>query len=143
MRFKRESNASKFISLIFTWEFLFEFIILTVFPIPYYDKQYDIPILDMIGDKKSNVIVKYMLSDFLFAFMFLRVYYVIRTLMNFCPYSEMYAKRICAKHGFESSTSFCIKALITKTPGITIILTSIISVMWLSYLLRIFERYLL
>jgi len=123
-----------------TGEFLFEFTILVVFPIPYYEKQIDVPVLDMLGDKKDNVIVRYMLSDFLFAFMFLRVYYVIRTLMNFCPYSEMYAKRICAKYGFESSTSFCIKALITKSPGVTILLTSVISIMWLSYLLRIFER---
>jgi hypothetical protein len=126
--------------LIFTWEFLFEFTILAVHPLPYMDVEYDIPILDMLGQKKQRFIVKYMLSDFIFAFMFLRVYFVIRTLMNFCPYSEMYSKRICAKYGFEPTTSFCLKALIKKQPGTTILVTSVISILWLSYVLRIFER---
>jgi hypothetical protein len=94
----------------------------------------------MLGSKNEYVPVHYMLSDFLFAFMFLRFYFLIRTLMNFSVYSELYSKRVCAKYKFEASTSFCIKALITKSPGLTIFLTAMISIMWLSYLLRIFER---
>jgi len=100
-------------------------------------------ILNMLGSKDQYVPVNYMLSDFLFAFMFCRFYFLIRTLMNFSVYSELYSKRVCAKYKFEASTSFCIKALITKQPGLTIFLTALISIMWLSYLLRIFERYAL
>lgn len=94
----------------------------------------------MLGSKTEYLPVKYMLSDFLFAFMFLRVYFVIRTLMNFSQFSEMHSKRICAKYGVEANTSFCVKALMKKSPGTTILITSVISIMWLSYLLRIFER---
>jgi hypothetical protein len=72
--------------------------------------------------------------------MFLRVYFLIRTIMNFCPFSALYSKRICKKYGFESDTAFCIKALIKKSPGGTILVVSSISIMWLSYVLRIFER---
>lgn len=94
----------------------------------------------MLSSKDMEVDVHYMLSDFLFAFMFLRFYFLVRTLMNFSVYSELYSKRVCAKYKFEASTSFCVKALITKQPGTTIFLTAVISIMWLSYLLRIFER---
>jgi hypothetical protein len=94
----------------------------------------------MLATKSVYLPVRYMLSDFLFAFMFLRVYFVIRTLMNFSPYSEMHAKRICAKYQVDADTSFCIKALMKKNPGMTILITSVISIMWLSYVLRIFER---
>jgi hypothetical protein len=94
----------------------------------------------MLGSKNEYVPVHYMLSDFLFAFMFLRFYFLIRTLMNFSIYSDLYSKRVCAKYRFEASTSFCMKALITMSPGITIFMTAIVSIMWLSYLLRIFER---
>lgn len=140
LKFTKESNFRKFFVLICSWEFMFEFVILAVHPLPYYDVQYDVPILNMLGDKSEYQPVRYMLSDFLFAFMFLRVYFVIRTLMNFTSFSEMHSKRICAKYGVEANTSFCVKALMKKNAGMTILLTSIISIMWLSYLLRIFER---
>lgn len=94
----KNSHFKMFIGLIFTWEFLFEFTILLVHPPPYVEVEYNIPILDMLGNKNTFKPVKYMLSDFLFAFMFLRVYFVVRTLMNFSPYSEMHSKRICAKY---------------------------------------------
>lgn len=94
----------------------------------------------MLGSKDSYVPVNYMLSDFLFAFMFLRFYYLVRTLMNFSVYSDLYSKRVCAKYKFEANTFFCIKALITKQPGQTIFIIATLSIMWLSYLLRIFER---
>ena len=81
-----------------------------------------------------------MLGDFLFAFMFLRCYFVIRTIMNFTAYSNLNSKKVCDKYGFEADTSFCFKALIQKSPGATVAFTAMFSILWLSYLLRIFER---
>ena len=97
----------------------------------------------MLSTKDTYVDVNYMLSDFLFGFMFFRFYYLIRTLMNFSVYSSLYSKRVCSKHKFEPTTFFCIKALITKQPGTTILIIATLSILWLSYLLRIFERYTL
>jgi len=94
----------------------------------------------MLGTKDKYVEVNYMLSDFLFAFMFLRFYYLIRTLINFSAFSDLYSKRVFAKYKFQANTFFCIKALITKKPGQTIFTIATLSIMWLSYLLRIFER---
>ena len=49
----KDSNFKKFLALIFTWEFAFEFVLLAVHPLPYYDVQYDVPILNMLGDKSQ------------------------------------------------------------------------------------------
>lgn len=72
--------------------------------------------------------------------MCLRVYFLIRTIMNFSVYAELYAKRVCVKHGFEQDTSFCLKSQVTKSPGKTIVIISVISITWLAYLLRVFEK---
>jgi hypothetical protein len=129
------------LELINTWEFYFEFIILAIHPIPYYEYSFNIDIIDMMGTKKETNPVTYLLcSDFLFAAMCLRVYFLVRTMMNFSIYAELYSKRICVKYGFEQDTSFCLKASIQKSPGKTVILICLISVTWFSYLLRIFER---
>jgi hypothetical protein len=135
-----KTNFQKFVSLIFTTEFFVEFIILAIHPFPGYEVRYDIPVIDMLITKSVYLPVTYLLSDFLFAFMFFRVYFLIRTIMNFCAFSELYSKRVCKKHGFESNTAFCLKALIKKSPGDTILVITVISVCWLSYVLRIFER---
>jgi hypothetical protein len=97
-------------------------------------------LLDFLGTKSNYVPVKYFLSDFLFAFMFLRFYFVIRTLLNFCIFSDLFSKRTCAKFGFEAGTSFYVKALYVKKPGVVILCVSTLSIMFLSYVLRIFER---
>ena len=125
---------------VFSWGFLFEFLVIVIHPMPYFEQQYTNMILNMLSSKDQYVEVHYMLSDFLFAWMFMRFYFLIRTLMNFSVYSELNAKKVCAKYKFEADTPFCMKALIKKQPGTTIFMTALISVMWLSYLLRIFER---
>jgi len=114
--------------------------ILIIHPIPYYEREYHVPMLDMLATKASYIDVRYMLGDFLFAFMLLRFYFLVRTLMNLNLYSELTSKRICGKHQITSGVSFSLKALIKERPGITVLLTALISIMWLSYLLRIFER---
>jgi hypothetical protein len=66
----------------------------------------------MFGNKNELVPVRYMLGDFLFAFMFLRCYFLLRTIMNFSLYADLQSKKVCIKYNFESDTSFCFKALI-------------------------------
>ena len=94
----------------------------------------------MLSSKDQLVDVHYMLGDFLFAFMFLRFYFILRTIMNFSIYSDLSSKKICKNNGFESNPSFCFKAMFQKNLGATILFVALISIMWLSYLLRIFEK---
>ena len=97
----------------------------------------------MLGSKSRRVPVSYNLSDFLFAFMFLRVYFLIRTLLNFTNFSDLYSKKVCAKYGIQANTSFYVKALYVRSPGLVVFMVSGISVLVLSFVLRIFERYLI
>ena len=119
---------------------MFEVLILVIHPLPYIDYEYEVLIINMLGLKNELVPVHYMLGDFLFAFMFMRCYFLLRTIMNFSVYSDLNSKKICSKHNFEQDTSFCFKALVQKRPGSTVAFIAVFSIMWLSYLLRIFEK---
>ena len=134
------SNFSKWLKKLCTVEFFCEVVILVIHPLPYVEEVYTFKILDMLGSKANLHDVQYLLSDFLFAFMFLRFYFVLRTITNFSIYSDLGSQRICKNNGFESNTALCLKASIRKNPTSTIVFTALFSVMWLSYLLRIFEK---
>jgi hypothetical protein len=137
----KESHFHKWLKVLCTWEFLFEFIILIIHPIPFVEKLHVSYILNMTSTKDTYEKVNYFIcADYMFALMFMRFYFLIRTLMNFTIYSDLFARKACAKNNFAAGVSFYIKALMNKRPAITIVLTAVISVMWLSYLLRIFER---
>ena len=127
--------------MINTWEFFIEFTILIIHPIPFYEMYFDIEIIDMLETKTMRRPVRYLLCyDFLFAFMCMRVYFLVRTLMNFSIFAELYSRKVCVQHGFEYNTSFCLRAMYKKQTGTIIIMVSLISIMWLAYVLRIFER---
>jgi len=135
-----ESQLAKWGRQLCSLEFAFEFLILAVHPLPYYEREYHFEILDMLSTKTQYVDVRYMLGDFLFAFMLLRVYFLVRTLMNLNLYNDLQSKRICGLHGVAPGHYFSIKALFEERPGSTVAKIALISILWLSYLLRIFER---
>jgi hypothetical protein len=54
----------------------------------------------MLSSKDQYVPVKYMLGDFLFAFMFFRIYFLVRTIMNFSIYQDLYSRRVCINNQF-------------------------------------------
>ena len=111
-----ESNSLRYISELFTFQTFAEVLILTVHP--YYgcdsNHTYTINVIDMMNTKTTTIPVTYRLTDFLLAFMFLRVYFLVRTLLNFTVYSDLNSKKVCAKYGFEGTTSFFVKALYVK-----------------------------
>jgi hypothetical protein len=66
-----------------------------VHPLPYYEQEYPVEMLDMLGTKTQQIEVKYMLGDFMFAIMLLRFYFLFRTLLNLNLFAELTSKRIC------------------------------------------------
>ncbi len=114
---QRNDQLRKWLNNMCSFEFLFELTILCFHPLPYFERAYTFEFLDM----NSKTVMKefhYALgANFLFALMFLRVYFIVRTCMNYTVYQELYAQKICHKHGFLSNAGFCIKALILKAPG--------------------------
>lgn len=138
---KGENRMRQWVMELFKFETLFEILILVIHPLPYIDYEYEFLIINMLGSKDKYVPVHYMLGDFLFAFMFLRCYFLLRTIMNYSVYSNLNSKKICSQHSFQHNTSFCFKALVQKHPGFTVAFLAVFSIMWLSYMLRIFEKY--
>ena len=84
-----------------TKAFLIEFLILVIHPFPYYEQSWTMNIIDM-SSKADKIQVTYLIGeDFLFAWLFLRVYFLMRTMLNFSVFSDLYAKRVCVKYGFQ------------------------------------------
>ena len=103
-----ESSFWRFLQQICTFQFLFEFTILVIHPYNGADSNYSFTLesVDMLGSKDDMIAVTYRVSDFLLALKFLRSYFLVRTLLNFTVFSDLYSKKICAKYGFEGDTSF-------------------------------------
>jgi len=111
---------------------------LLVCPIPYYDKL--IVINPINADNTSEKVqVYYLTSDFILAFMFIRVYFLVRAVINYSDFTDIYAKKLCINYGFTANVRYTFKCLLLTRPGMTINSISLVSVFILAYLMRIFE----
>lgn len=62
-------------------------------PIPYYDKIITITVLDYA--KTSEIPVYYLLSDLILVFMFVRSIFVLRAVINYSIFMDIYSKKLC------------------------------------------------
>lgn len=131
MRQKRRKN-------FFSWNLLFDVIILTLQPFPYLDFEITLSEYNNSGDEVIAPI--YLLSDFLLLLMFLRLYIVIRNIFNHSQFSDPYAKLHCERYGFTANTRFVFKCYLLRYPGYTVLSTLFSSILVLSYMMRIAER---
>ena len=108
-----------------------------VCPIPFFDMIISMKALNV--SKKEKTEVFYLLSDFLLAFMFLRVLFLFRSMINFSVFLDMYSKKVCAAIGFNANTRFAFKCFIKAKPGLTVLIIFTTSVFILAYILRLFQ----
>jgi hypothetical protein len=106
-------------------------------PIPYYDIIIEMPSLNLT--KTGYIPVYYLLSDFILAFMFIRVVFFLRAVINYSIFMDIYSKKLCKSYGFTANVRFAFKCFVRAQPGYTVGLVLISSVLILAYLLRIFE----
>jgi hypothetical protein len=85
---KRERKRS-----FLSFYFFLEVMLIAIHPIPYYDMDISLSSINLT-DKSKMVEVHYKLSDFLLAFMFLRVLLLIRSVFNYTMFTDLYAKRL-------------------------------------------------
>ena len=90
-------------------------------------------------NKDGNVTVYYLLSDFLLAFMFVRVFFLMRACFNYTMFMDVYSKKLCKSCGFTANVRFAYKCFLKKSPGKTVFGTVLFSILILAYLLRLFE----
>lgn len=117
-------------------QFAFELLCLCVLPYPFWDKLIVGAEFDTTQGKK---VVVYWFSDIMFAFMFLRLAFLFRTLMSYSQYSGVYSKSLCRKYGFSSNVRFALKCHFTMYPERSFITVFASSVVVLAYLTRIWE----
>lgn len=109
---------------------------LLIMPIPIYDRYV---VCDYFTTRYGNIPVVYYLSDILFSFMFIRLFFIFRTLANYSVYTDPYSKTVCRKYGFDSSVRFAFKCYLINHPEWSVIIIFGTSVWLLSYILRIYE----
>ena len=100
-------------------------------PIPFYDRYI---VLNCSG--KDTV---YLLSEFMLVFMFNRIYFLIRSMLNYGQFMNPYAKKLCKSYGFDNSISFTIKSNLQLHPEKTAANIFVITVFLFAYIIRVFE----
>ena len=87
----------------------------------------------------GGVHLTFLLSDFLLAFMFLRLFFLIRTCFNYSIYTDALSKKVCKSYGFNSDVKFAIKCKLLVDPEVTVSIMFIGTVCIFACLVRIFE----
>ena len=87
------------------------------------------------GNKK----VYMLFSECLFAFMWLRLLFLIRTSYNYSVYRDPLSKKICQSYGFRSGIFYTIKCQLLISPEQTVMTVFAITIFSAAYLVRIFE----
>ena len=83
--------------------------------------------------------VVYLLSEFIFAFMWLRVLFLVRAIFNYSVFTDAYSKKLCHTYGFTAGVRFAFKCQMIVDPEKTVFMLFTSTILIFSQLLRIFE----
>jgi len=106
---------------------------ISIGPIPRYDKYITL----ICHDEKPVV---YLLSDFLLAFMCTRLFFVMRTLLNYTIFTDAYARKLNKSYGFKTTLSFTLKCHLKERPMSTVFSLYAFTILSAAYFIRIFEK---
>ena len=125
------SHISKF--------FILEMMLLTVSPLPgvFWSLKFEY----FADEDRRTVVVEECYSHYVLAFMFLRVYFVVKWILNQSFYTDAFSKKLCNEYGFYPGFRFVFKSKFIKSPERAIITLFVVTVGILSYITRIFEIY--
>jgi hypothetical protein len=118
--FAKEVNSTKVPALHV--QFLLEFLVLAICPLPYYEAWVDQSFLtkrinnEFSFDLVLSRPVRHFLSDYLMLFMFLRLLFLIRSTFNYSIYRDGYSKAICQHYGASSGIRFAFKCFLDQYP---------------------------
>ncbi|TNV85718.1 hypothetical protein FGO68_gene15541 [Halteria grandinella] len=120
-------------------QLLFDLIVLSFQPLPFFDPTFTMTCIDM-SDKSKFIDVEYRFSSVLLSLMFVRVIFLIRSALNYSLYTDQLAKKILHEnYGFLPDVRFTLKCMISQSPESTVCLILIVSLFINAYLLRIYE----
>jgi len=117
---------------LITWPFIIELLVLMVVPVPYFDAYIELTC-------RKNVKVVYLLSEFLFALMWLRVFFLVRTGFNYSVFRDPLSKKVCQSYGVKSDIFHALKCRLLLAPEKTVMALFLATIFSAAYLVRIFE----
>ena len=79
------------------------------------------------------------MSDYILAIMFLRVFFVLKSIARYSIYTDAFSKKLCRDYNFYPGFRFIYKSRFITNPSATVTMLFVCSICVLSYLLRIFE----
>ena len=88
---------------------------------------------------KKNIVTSYFMSDFILAFMFMRIFFLCRSIFNYSIFTDPYSKKLCRSYGFTSGVRFTFKCFFVVHPEQTVFIVFSSTILILAYLMRIFE----
>lgn len=68
-----------------------------------------------------------------------RIFYIIRSVINYSIYTDPYSKKLCQQYGFSANIRYTLKAQLFYEPFNTVTFIFLIWVVFFSYLYRMFE----
>jgi len=128
---KRKQKMESQSKSIWDYQFVIELIILALCPIPYYD-QY---VIYKTGGKDTI----YFLSEFLMSFMWLRIFQICRTALNYGEYGDAFSKRVSWAYGFEPDFKYTLLCFYKLNQGTFVFILYLGTVFIFAYMVRIFE----
>lgn len=115
-----------------------ELLVLLICPLPFYETfvygRYTVK-----DTAKDHFIVPLFLSDYILAFMFLRLFFLTRCFFNYSSSTDAYFKKLCKTYGFNPGYRFTLKTHMTLYPERTIVTLFFFTVFCFAYVIRIFE----
>ena len=112
-----------------------------VSPIPYTEVQFsetDNGIDSRYKEGQEVISVQY-LSDYLSAFMIIRIYFFYKCYVNYSNYRDPFSKMICKEHNFYPGCFFILKVMNEKSPVKTVILTGCTLIICIWWWILLFE----
>lgn len=132
-------ELKRFISL----RLVTELVVLSIFPYPHIRGKllYPQPNTEEKNEDYSyNIRVCYNISEFLYVFMFARLFFILRSVFNFTLYQDAHARFYCAKYGQKANVRFAIRCMMKSHPFVLIYSTSFASFILFGIFMRVFER---
>lgn len=115
--------------------FVFQIIIFIFHPNPLFHKT-----TIQIYNLKFNYYQQITLNSIFFSLTLFRLWFVFKLLVDFSDFSSARAKRVCLMNNFAVNFFFCIKALMKKAPYAIYGTLLILSIIFCTLNLRIYER---
>jgi len=122
----------------FSVRLLMDLLINLIMPYPGLD--FVITLQEINRDTNKIEDVQYLLSDFIYLILILRLIYLIRAAINYSIFSDNYAIIVCKEHKVANNIRFAIKCLLKTLHIKLVMLFFCAGVIVFGFMLRIFDR---